>query len=390
MVRIVNKIFSERTLILLFAVLLAIPIFTSSFDSGQVTRTELRQPEGLPEFPDSFEALQSIPGKLDAFFNDHFGLRSDLIRLNNRLKSQFHVSGSPEILIGKDDWLYLAKNHNVLNQFRGFDRFSNQSLSNWIDAIKWRADWLTHRQIPFFLVIAPNKHSIYPEFLPDYLIPVAYTRLDQLSSSLNDGSDFEFIDLRSTLQKAKTKQRVYHKTDSHWNQFGSFNAYLAVMARIQKYFSEIKHLSISEFELKIQNEQGGDLARMLNLQNYYRENSLQLHFKNPSRIIRKSLLRINNWRSWRTIADVDNHLKVLIIGDSFFVNSKNGMESYLCETFSETILIRDRSLRFDPKLVELFKPDIVIHAVVERRLDLMPRNLSSSKSKFTATRNNAS
>lgn len=378
MVKVRNKIFSEHTLIFIFAVILIFPIFTSIFESGQVISTELRQPAGLPEFPDSIEALLSAPGKFDAYFNDHFGLRSDLIRLNNHLRSKFHVSGSPEILIGKEDWLYLAENHNVLDQFRGFDRYSKENLRDWIDAIKWRADWSTHRQIPFFLVIAPNKHSIYPEFLPDYLTTAACTRLDQLSSNLNDGSNFEFIDLRSTLKRAKTKNRVYHKTDSHWNQFGSFNAYLALMARIQKHFSEIKYLSISEFEFRIRNEPGGDLARMLNLQDYYRENSLQLHFKNPSRITRKSFQKINAWRSWRTLADVENQLKVLIIGDSFYMDSKNGMKRYLCETFSETVCIRDRSLRFDPKLIELFKPDIIIHGVVERRLDLMPRNLSST------------
>ena len=109
MIRIIKKITPEYSLILLFSILLTIPVFTSSFDSHQVVKTELRQPASLPDFPNNYAALQSLPSRMDAYLNDHFGFRSKLIHWNNRIKALFQLSGSPEILIGKYGWLYLAQ-----------------------------------------------------------------------------------------------------------------------------------------------------------------------------------------------------------------------------------------------------------------------------------------
>jgi len=81
---------------------------------------------------------------------------------------------------------------------------------------------------------AANKHSIYPEHLPGSLRPVSEKRrLDQLLDYMGARSDVRLIDVRPALLEAKKEKRVYHWTDSHWNDLGAYHAYRAVMERLE-------------------------------------------------------------------------------------------------------------------------------------------------------------
>ncbi len=43
-----------------------------------------------------------------------------------------------------------------------------------------------------------------------------------------------FIDLRPALREAKAHERVYYKTDSHWNYNGAMAGYDVIMREVQR------------------------------------------------------------------------------------------------------------------------------------------------------------
>ena len=65
------------------------------------------------------------------------------------------------------------------------NRSQRQELEKWQHVFENRRDWLAARGIPYLIVFAPNKSTIYPEHMPSAYNPVhTQSRLDQLMAHL--------------------------------------------------------------------------------------------------------------------------------------------------------------------------------------------------------------
>lgn len=88
--------------------LLAVPaVLGALHDTG--TTTENRFLAAFPEKPQSLSAVLSFPPKVDAWVNDHIGLRSHLIALNNTLRyALFGELPSTQTVLGQNQRIFLA------------------------------------------------------------------------------------------------------------------------------------------------------------------------------------------------------------------------------------------------------------------------------------------
>jgi len=270
------------------------------------------------------------------------------------------------VLRGKDGWLFLARHNNVLAQYRGICRFSKQELRKWVDAMVLRKRWLADRGIPFIVVIPPNKHTVYPEKLPDCIGPVVGpTPMDQLATYIHKSGELDLVDLRKPVREAKKKGRVFFKTDSHWNDLGGFAGYREVMKRIRTYFPRVKSLEMKNFGIKMKSWKG-DLVKMLHLpDNVVHETAPFLIPKFASHVRRCKSIHEKKRRGMMRYyfeADYPQLPGVLIFHDSFIW----GMCKFIKESVGRTVLVHHSGLGFDTKVVEKEKPDIVIYEVVER------------------------
>jgi len=94
----------------------------------------------------------------------------------------------PFILLGKKDWFYL-KHKLSTNDYRGLSILTARQLESWKNSIEIRKKNLEERGIRFLFVVAPDKKSIYPEYMPAGLKKVNNrTRLDQLIEYLRNNS----------------------------------------------------------------------------------------------------------------------------------------------------------------------------------------------------------
>jgi hypothetical protein len=293
------------------------------------------------------------------------------------------MSQDPRVLIGRSNWLYLDSEYQE-KIAQPSDVSSSQDLGLRIGAAleQWNAFFLAH-QIPVFeILIAPNKASIYPEFLPDWASPRASILKQGL---IPEPARSLYFDPSQSLLQEKPKQTspLYYKTDTHWNALGAGLAFQAFASQVGKRAPEIHWPNTQAFELlNSPTRAGGDLANLLRLSNTLSDHSATL--RGPSTPVTTVRLDFDTQSILfqggnPPFASTDkpiliqsigalNHKKVLWLGDSFGTE----LAPMMAMTFDQILFMHwDEGIRPGGRLAELitkWKPDYVFFTVAERSL----------------------
>ena len=331
----------------------------------------------MAQRPDSrllLESFSDYVGQFEKYYNDSFGLRESLIRWNNRLRLYlFDESPLRGVRVGRDGWLFYA-NEWALEDYENILPYTPQDLDTITKILEARRDWLERRGIKFFVIVAPDKHTIYDEYLPPAIHKIGReSRLDQVAARLKLAPGIEFIDTREALFRAKSSQRLYHRTDTHWNDYGAFVGYLELMERIAGYFPNVRKLSLDDFTVSVAEGDGGDLAGMLSLGDLIKEERITLAPKFTPRAV-------DGTRSYPDPVDLaqypgramvvketgDSRLpKALVFRDSF----SWPLIPFLAESFQSVVFIW--TFDFLPEVIEREKPDLVILECVGRYINAL-------------------
>jgi alginate O-acetyltransferase complex protein AlgJ len=325
-----------------------------------------RPPARMPALPSSFSlgALGQFRKELIAFIDDNFGLRAEMVKLNIRVRSAIGVSAIPGMFMGKEGWFFLKTDSDVLDQVRALNRFTDEELDEWIDLMEAQQRWVKAQGAAMVVVVAPNQHTIYPEYLPRYVNRVwPETRLDQIMRRLKErGSNLVVVDPRSDLWAAKERALLYHKYEDHWNALGAFIAYSAAMKETRKLVPALRPLALSDYAIS----QG---YRAWNIPPLGEPDPV-FALKSGSRIVDRRVL--DNKVPLRPIVETTTNLNAaptaLVYGDSF----GEVMAPFLNETFRRTTIVPTAHWPFPAELIQQHKPDVVILEMVERSLTMRP------------------
>ena len=254
-------------LIVLFMLLLWLPTLDSIFHFDWTKpRSENRAIAAFPKLHPGWEGFQAYLAGLEAYFNDHFGTRKCLVQWNNKLRwSLFKDKTNRSVLTGKDGWLFFT-DARMIDHYSGQLQFTPEQLHDWQMVLERRRNWLARRGIAYLFVIAPDKHTIYPEELPDWLTKVSpQTKVDQFFTYMREHSTVPVLDLRDVVRDAKKLGPTYLKTDTHWNCIGGFAAYQLLMQEIARLMPALKLGAMPRESFTLTNTltHGGDLARIL-------------------------------------------------------------------------------------------------------------------------------
>lgn len=348
---------------------LCLPLSDSLLDLDPMpVQDEQRTLAGLPAFNWSRNYFESFPEQFEAFYNDRFGFRTSLIMLHAFAKMRFlDVSGSGSVIIGKEGWLFLNAK-GTMDACRGVDLFTEEQLDRWVRLFQARHDQMARMGIPYLLIFAPNKHTIYPEYLPDYINRVnKTTRMDQLVDRLKTNTSIEVLDLRPALMAAKEYRCLFLHTDTHWNEYGEYIATREIAERLRTWFPEIDPLNIKDMQVETVLDDGGDLARLMGWGNILQESKPKVACKKS--MMRQIKLEDNVWgRAWpegKMPIALENPMTALprgmMVGDSFGLS----LARPLCEHFSRSVYIWHE---FSPEIIAEEKPDVVMNQVLERYL----------------------
>jgi hypothetical protein len=151
----------------------------------------------------------------DAWFSDHFGFRSALIRTKTQIDySLFHTSS--RIYIGADNQLFYRSVMDV--EKPAAERFLKARKSDIVDNVRTLHSALAGRGIRLALSVNLLADRYLPEKLP--ASAPRYTgpqQIDDLIAQLGKSLGPDFFDLTPTLLEAARKHPIFHKTDFHWN-----------------------------------------------------------------------------------------------------------------------------------------------------------------------------
>jgi hypothetical protein len=387
----INKI-ANWFLIIVFAGACYLPLIkTIVTPTAAISETEKRRLAKAPNLEPNRESIESFPGQFELYFKDHFGFRDLFVFLNSYVSVKWlGVSPLSSVILGKNGWLYWNKNR-LSDDFRGANPMTSLELEQWKNSFEDKQEWMASKGIAYIAGIAPEKQTIYPEFLPDHLQKHrGITRLMQLETYLLKNSTFRLIDWKTPFLSERENHQIYYKTDTHWNFRGGLAAYQAMMTDISALFPGMVARSRSFFhERIIADHEGGDLAVIMGLQTIFREDQ-------P--IFQPRFLCGRRWKYDLPLAARGSYamgcktekLKAVVFRDSYF----NFILPFLSEHFGEIIYIWEQyNHEIASQLIQAIGPDIVIEEILERFLgyDVVDRNgLNQIQDELAASRFNRS
>jgi hypothetical protein len=330
---------------------------------------ENRELAATPARPATWAALCAYPGAASRYFEDHFGLRARLVRWQALLRLRlFGVSASPDVIVGRDGWLFYAGD-GAAEDMASAAAFTPSELEHWRRTLQHTQDWMQAHGIAYVFVLAPDKHAVYPELLPASVRSIgAETRTDALVRYLREHSTVNVLDLRPVLHRAKASERVYHRTDTHWNDRGALAAATAIVEALGA--NRVAPLAPrASFEAATRETEGLDLAGMLGITPNVTEEDLRLVPRTPRRArVVEPAVPDARLMDARLVTEQDDRSRprAVVFRDSF----GSALVPFLSEQFSRALYLWQYNV--DPAVVLAERPAVVIQQWVGRRLSTLP------------------
>jgi len=364
------------SIICLFLAFIYVPLILSILiEDKEVSTAEKRKLAKLAKPDWTVASLVRFPDQLELYYNDHFGLREQLVVFYNFL--YFNIlqkSPLPSVTVGQDEWLFYNA-EGVLLDYLGLQQHSEEEYETWKRMLQDRQEWLADQGIRYLFVVAPYKMMIYPEKLPARVQKKAGVPLvEKLGRYIGrEGTIEGFVDLRGDMLEAKGRRQVYYRTDTHWNPDGAFDAYRAIMHRIRQWFPEVQVLPESVLK-KARVSHRGDICITLNLNSISPEWTVKSEVepscsaKNYTRVevdVQPTGPEANN-PNYLPVENgcAGNSLKALVIHDSFGLF----LRPYFNETFGKVIYSNYIDLQDLKELVSREHPDVIVDVRVARHL----------------------
>ena len=364
-----NDLQSHFTFNVLFMVMLLAPFIqqkTGLVDFTKIPK-ENRKPTAKPILTFNKEYAQSF----DAYYKDHFGFRPLLINIGKKIKFYgFKTSPNDKnVLKGKGDWLFFNAT-KIRSSYGNWDLLTAKELE--VLCQRWnRNNKYTERKgIKYYKMFYPNKHSIYPEMMSNRMsnsIRDTISKTDQILEHMEECvPSLNIIDCRPALMEAKKNHLLYKKQDTHWNHYGAFVAYEAILPMIANDFPELSPKKIEAFTVDWKEDSyDTDLIMMMGL-NWERFNDT-FPFLTPKNPDLNAYTKMNtDGFPHKTLIhhnpNAQTNLTAVIFRDSY----TRALEKLYSLHFKNTYYIWTP---YNQNIVTKVNPDLVIDGHVERLFD---------------------
>lgn len=312
------------------------------------------------------------------WFNDRFNHREWLINLNSKLNLFLNRKlQSEKALHGKKNWLFTTR-WNSVAMFENKNLFSADELEQIGSKMQSLAAWAKKHHIKFYIMLVPDKESLYGEYYPDGYKKVGdVSRLAQTTAYLKQQKNLNVISVYEPLLAAKNKYTLFYKTGTHWNMRGAYVAYREMMRVLRSDFRNLPLMEEKDFNITPKVEADIDIASALGVNAYDTFPKKDLTYevfdlKKPQTQVTHTLLdKKKRVEEYAYVSDNPNlHYKAVFLADSQFLR----MNWYVAESFREMKHFyvgygRMYDLPFLAKDIVSFRPDIFVLETGERMLE---------------------
>lgn len=337
-------------LIAIVSFVILLPAVFFNWKTNYISEIDNRK---LTEFPTLNKVNSDTFKDIYKFINDRIGFREEIIQSYGKMNDKlFNILVHPAYVYGQDGYVY----------FGLYQKNYNEHTKQFTKSLKDIKDYVEARGGKFYVLINPEKTSVYTEHLPK---GVNYNRT-WMESIENDLVNYgiNFIDNTDELKKRSKTEQVYNKKfdAGHWNDIGAFYGVNNLLELIGKDYPDVKPHNIGDFNatkevrkyLPTSKFEVNEEVPVLTLKQQYSDLT-EKYDKEVKRDIQQnhfSYIKGNK----------DNLPKALVFQGSYL----NGREKYLADRFSEYISVHNYQNIFDiDYYYNMFQPDIVVFEVAE-------------------------
>ena len=325
--------------------------------------TEKKELAAFPSVRENGKWNINILSDLGDYFNDHFAFRQYMVSVDSWMESiLFQKSNVDNVIVGKQGWLFYK---DSLNDYLAQDVLSDRAVYNIAYNLETIQQKVTEEGRTFVFTIAPNKNSLYGEYMP-YIYSSnpdkGMNNRELLMQKLAD-IDVNYVDLYKLFQEQN--EILYLKKDSHWNNKGALLAYNALLTAADK-----EHETYESCPVTLQKNYVGDLNSMVYPlleqpeENYvydYQTNYRYLN-KGKEEAVAESQISVEDARVQTVNPSAPGSL--LMYRDSF----GNTLLPFMANAFEKGSFYKTTPYNIDTHLMS-DDPDVVIIEKVERKLD---------------------
>lgn len=126
----------------------------------------------LASFPELSAAnFDNIPTEFEAYYNDHVPFKNLFVKAKTKLDLELlNESSISDVTVGKENWLFYTVSEDgedALADYQRTNLYTADEKTALADAITSVNEKMKERGIRFVMFEAPNKESVYAEYMPD-------------------------------------------------------------------------------------------------------------------------------------------------------------------------------------------------------------------------------
>ena len=297
--------------------------------------------------------------QFDKYVEDNFALREYIVTGFNaaevKLLGDFNGTNA---VIGAKNHIFYAETLDDYLGINGLTEDEIQSIANYLFDLY---TGFAEKGVDFAFMTAPNKATIYPEYMPKRLAPTDADRnIDLLTGALRQ-KGVPVIDAKSILLRAKDTRTVYYEHDSHWNNYGAMLVYNDIA----------REFGLDQYDADaytVEFDRTGDLHNFVYPSTVHPEERIiypEFHAytsKKPINFDRDKIVETSCADASRTMA---------VYHDSF----GRSLQPILSQSVGT--LYMNSYFPYDLTVPDKVEPDAVLIELVERNLDLLYQHASS-------------
>lgn len=240
-------------IILVFTMLMIPTVGLLWYDQPEVTENKELAPVPVLWNEDS-QLNKNYIQDAENYFLDHFAYRKELVAVNSFLYSEvFGVSSEDLVIKGRDGWLFFRAS---LGDYDGSKHMSDRGLHNIAATLALMQEYSEGMGKQFVFICAPNKNTLYPEYMPYYYKGTTTPHNWERLVPYLDDKNVNYVNLQTLFEEKN--QILYHKGDSHWNNYGAALVQNEVLCNLNR-----EHTDYSLLETETVSDFRGDIDKIL-------------------------------------------------------------------------------------------------------------------------------
>lgn len=354
---------NSKVYIVLFLIVLLCPVFLYPFVKDRLDLSNYEN-RSLMTWNDvkAQSTLRDFFPNLQTMIDDNILYKNESIKVIDCIDEYiFGDLFNSSVIIGKDNWLFY-KGDGCIQDYRGGYEVLEETLERYTDAAENLQSVLNERGIELYLMITPNKETIYGEqYLPSKVKRISdYSRADQIVEYLANNTECDVVYTKNSLLDAAGDQQIWKKYDTHWNKIGAFIACQDFLKA-----SKCDCATLDQVRIATNGRLTGDLANMLGMTERFFDDTdyiIEGYLENIDIEELEAIVQPN--LSYTVLASNAKYDQtILFVGDSFL----GYMEPYIGKNFSKCVFMHHDSYAIldEERLMDI-APDIVVIQTAER------------------------